>query len=105
MSIQIADKDSFKSLVAEDFVVVDFYGTTCVPCKVFSRILEDIEAEIPFLNIVKLNTTENPEIADEYHIAAVPTIHFYKDGQLVEQYVGVMQPQEIKDVIARHMYA
>ncbi len=105
MAIRNADKTNFKELIANDFVIVDFYGTTCVPCKLFSRILEDMEAEIPFLNIVKLNTTENPEIADEYQIAAVPTVHFYKDGQSVSSHVGVMQPQQLKDVIAAYMYA
>ena len=105
MAIQNADKSNFKDLIAQDFVIADFYGTTCVPCKLFSRILEDIEAEIPFLNIVKLNTTENPEIAAELDIHAVPTIHFYKDGALVDSHVGVMQPQAVKDVIARYMYA
>ena len=105
MAIQNADKTNFKDLISQDFVIADFYGTTCVPCKLFSRILEDIEAEIPFLNIVKLNTTDNPEIAQEYAITGVPTIHFYKDGELVDSHVGVMQPQEVKDVIAAHMYA
>ena len=103
MAIQTADKNNFKDLIREDFVIADFYGATCVPCKLFSRILEDIAAEIPFLNIVKLNTTENPEIAEEYGITA--TIHFYKDGQLVDSHVGVMQPQAVKDVIAQYMYA
>ena len=51
-----------------------------------------------------INTTENPEIAEEYGITAVPTIHFYKDGQLVDSHVGVMQPQAVKDVIAQYMY-
>lgn len=105
MAIQNADKTNFKELIAKDFVVVDFYGTTCMPCKLFARILEDIEAEIPFLNIVKLNVTDNPEISKEYEINAVPTVHFYKDGQLVSRNVGVMQPQEIKAVIAEYMYA
>ena len=73
MAIQTADKNNFKDLIAEDFVIADFYGATCVPCKLFSKILEDIAAEIPFLNIVKLNTTENPELAAEYQITAVPT--------------------------------
>lgn len=105
MAIQNADGTNFKDLISRDFVIADFYGATCVPCKLFSRILEDIEAEIPFLNIVKLNTTENPQLAEEYHISAVPTIHFYKDGALVASHVGVMQPQEVKEVIAQHMYA
>ena len=55
--IQQANSENFESLVQDGFVIVDFYGTTCVPCKLFARILEDLDAEIPFLNIVKLNTT------------------------------------------------
>lgn len=91
-------------MISTDFVIVDFYGSTCTPCKVFSKILEDIEAEIPFLNIVKLNTTDNPEIATEYQISAVPTIQFYRDGKLLESHVGVMQPAEVKAAVARYMY-
>ena len=104
MAIQTADKNNFKDLIREDFVIADFYGATCVPCKLFSRILEDIAAEIPFLFFDEPATTENPEIAEEYGITAVPTIHFYKDGQLVDSHVGVMQPQAVKDVIAQYMY-
>ncbi len=103
--IQTADKSNFNDLIQGDFVVADFYGTTCVPCKLFSRILEDLEAEIPFLNIVKLNTTENPEIAEKLGIRAVPTVHFYKDGALVASHVGVMQAEDVKSVLAEHMYA
>ncbi|MGI6255964.1 MAG: thioredoxin family protein [Acutalibacter sp.] len=102
--IQLADQDTFQGLIREGFVVVDFFGTTCVPCKLFSRILEDLDSEIPFLNIVKLNTTDNPELAAEYGIQAVPTVHFYKDGSLVHSHVGVMQPQQMKDVIAQYLY-
>ena len=104
MAIQNADKANFKELISKDFVIVDFYGSTCVPCRLFARILEDLAAEIPFLNIVKLNTTENPELAAEYGVAAVPTVHFYQDGRLVDSHVGVMQPQEVKDVAARYLY-
>ncbi len=105
MAIQVANSENFKKLIEQDFVIADFWGTTCVPCRLFSKILEDLEAEIPFLNIVKLNTTDNPDIAREYGISAVPTVHFYKDGQLVDSHVGVMQPREIKEIIARYMYS
>ena len=83
--IQQANSENFESLVQDGFVIVDFYGTTCVPCKLFARILEDLDAEIPFLNIVKLNTTENPDLAEQYGIRAVPTVQFYKDGQAGSQ--------------------
>lgn len=104
MAIQNADRDNFRKLIEEDFVIVDFYGESCVPCKMFARILEDLDAEIPFLNIVKLNVTENTELAREYHVMGVPTIHFYKDGQLVESHVGLMQRQEVKEVAAKYLY-
>lgn len=105
MSIQTANQDTFRQMIAQDFVVVDFYGTTCGPCKLFARILEDIEAELPFLQIVKLNVTENPEIAKAYHVAAVPTVHFYKDGVLVDSHVSLMQAEQVKAVIAKYLYA
>ena len=44
--IQQANSENFESLVQDGFVIVDFYGTTCVPCKLFARILEDLDAEI-----------------------------------------------------------
>ena len=97
MAIRVANSENFKKLIEQDFVIADFWGTTCVPCRLFSK--------IPFLNIVKLNTTDNPDIAREYGISAVPTVHFYKDGQLVDSHVGVMQPREIKEIIARYMYS
>lgn len=48
MAIHTADRNTFHDMISTDFVIVDFYGSTCTPCKVFSKILEDIEAEIPF---------------------------------------------------------
>lgn len=101
--IQQANSENFESLVQDGFVIVDFYGTTCVPCA-FCPHSRGSDTEIPFLNIVKLNTTDNPQLAAQYHIQAVPTVQFYKDGKLVHSHVGVMQPQQVKDVIARYMY-
>lgn len=105
MAIQNADQSNFYDMIREGFVVVDFYGTTCVPCKTFAKILEDVDAEIPFINIVKINTTENPKIARENKVMGVPTIHFYQDGQLQEKHVGVMEAEELKEVIAKYLYA
>ncbi|MBQ2070896.1 MAG: thioredoxin, partial [Oscillospiraceae bacterium] len=53
MAIQNANQSNFKELISEGFVLVDFWGTTCGPCKAFSRILEDTAAELPMMDIVK----------------------------------------------------
>lgn len=104
MAILYGNADNFDELVSGDFTVVDFFSTTCGPCRVFSQILEDLEAEIPFLNIVKVNISENHELARRFDVAAVPAVHFYKDGELVDSHLGVMQAEDVKNVIARYMY-
>lgn len=104
MAIQIADSSNFKALTAEDLVIVDFYTTTCVPCKLFAKILEDVAAETPFLNIVKVNLTDCPEIGQELGINAVPTVHIYQDGKLVMDHTGVLQAEDLKAAVAQYLY-
>ena len=105
MAIQNANQSNFKELISEGFVLVDFWGTTCGPCKAFSRILEDTAAELPMMDIVKVNVDDNPELAEENDVMAVPTVQFYKDGALVYEHIGVMHPNEIKQVISEYMYS
>lgn len=105
MAILTATNTDFHQLISNDFVIVDFYSTTCVPCKLFSRILEDIEAEIPFVNIVKVCINDCPQVARQMQISAVPTVHFYRDGTLLETHLGVLNAQQIKEKIADYLYA
>lgn len=105
MAIQMANEQNYDELIKEGFVIVDFFSTTCVPCKMFSRILEDLEGELPFVNIVKVNTTDYPELGKKNEVQAVPTIHFYKDGELLEKHVGVLPYGEVKERISKYMYA
>jgi thioredoxin 1 len=51
MAIQSATPETFDELTKEGFVIADFFSSTCVPCKMLSQVLEDIEAELPFVNI------------------------------------------------------
>ena len=104
MAIKLANYENYEELIKVDFVIVDFYSTTCVPCKIFSKILEDLEGEIPFINVVKVNTTDYPELGAKNNIQAVPTIKFYKNGDLLETYVGVIPYTELKERIAKYMY-
>ena len=104
MAIKYVLNNDLDDLLKDEFVIVDFFSTTCGPCKVFSRILEDVEAELPFVNIVKVNITDFPGLKEKYEIQAFPTIHFYKYGELVKSNIGVMQMSEVKEIISRYMY-
>ncbi len=104
MAIQFATPENFDELTKEGFVIADFFSATCVPCKMLSQILEDIEAELPFVNIVKANTTDYPEFSDRFQIRAVPTIFFYQNGQQKEKHIGMMSAEELKEIIKKYLY-
>lgn len=104
MSIQFAEKETFDELISDGFVIVDFFSTTCSPCKMLSIVLEDIDAELPFIDIVKVNITDCPDLSERFHISAVPTLHFYKNGTLVEKHVGLLSDAEIREMIRAYLY-
>lgn len=104
MAIHYATEQDFDGLIGGEFVIVDFFSATCVPCKLFSKILEDLEMDMPFLDIVKVNTTEYPGLGERFEIRAVPTVHFYKEGTLVDSHLGVMPMEELLEVIRKYAY-
>lgn len=71
--------------------MVDFFSVTCVPCKTLSQMLEDLNADMPIMDIVKVNTTEYPELRKRFHVMGVPPLMFYKDGTLRNTHAGVME--------------
>lgn len=102
--ISIATDETYQSLISQGFVIVDFYSTTCVPCKMFSRILEDLTDDYPFLNIVKVNVTDHPKLGTDNQIEAVPTVIFIKDGVELEKVVGLMEEEEVIEKISQYYY-
>lgn len=104
MEIRIANTQNYNELISGDFTVADFYSTTCVPCKMLTRTLEDISLELPFINIVKVNISNNPTLGTENNIEAVPTIIIFKDDKEIDREVGSMTEEEVLDKISKYYY-
>ena len=79
----------FESTVAEGVTLVDFWAPWCGPCRMIAPIIEELAEDFDGkAKICKVNTDEEQDIAVKFGIRSIPTILFFKDGEMVEQMVG-----------------
>ena len=97
----VGEGDFQKSVLeSEALVLVDFWATWCAPCLATAPILEELAKECDGkINFAKANVDENGPLASKYHIAAIPTMLIFKDGQPVEQIVGYKSKKELKKIL------
>ena len=87
-------------LQSERPVVLDFWAEWCQPCKMLAPTMDEIAGEYEDkIKVGKLNVDDNPSTATKYGIRGIPTLLFFKGGQVVQQVTGVKSKAEIKKII------
>jgi thioredoxin len=81
-------------------VVVDFWAEWCPPCRPMGTLVDELAAEFPGLRAFKINSDENPVTSREYQVLSLPTLLFFRDGQVQRAIVG-LRPK----AILRHAFA
>lgn len=79
----------------EHISVVDFFATWCGPCKMLAPMVESAADELKDVHFYKVDIDEEMELANQYSIMTVPTLLFFKDGQLVHKNSGVISRKEL----------
>ena len=92
--IKYLENEKLEDLTKEGIVLVDFYADWCGPCKMLGRLLEDLD-----LNIVKINTDTHVDLAQKFGVMSIPTVLIYKDGEVIDKFIGFRSKQEINDLI------
>jgi len=89
---KIATNTTFEELLQDSrLVIVDFWATWCGPCRMLSPLLDEVEEEMADkIVVVKVNVDDADEIAAQFRIMNIPTLLFFKNGQIVDKTVGAM---------------
>jgi len=92
MVVNVSDANYKEVLAAGGPVVIDFWAEWCGPCRMVSPIIDELAEEYAGrITVGKVNVDENDTVVAEYGIRNIPTVLFFKDGQVVDKQVGAAQ--------------
>ena len=98
--IEITSKDQFdEAIKSENLTVVDFWAVWCGPCRVLKPLLHKIAGEHPEIQLLTVDVDQNQELAAQYDINSIPAVFFFKNWEIVDNFVGVMPENEILEKI------
>jgi thioredoxin 1 len=97
----VVTNTNFAELLASDKpLMVDFWATWCGPCRILSPTVDEIAEEYADrITVAKCNVDDADEIAMQYRIMSIPTLLFFKNGEVVDKRVGVVSKDEIVSII------
>jgi thioredoxin 1 len=96
---------SFNDIInSEKPVLVDFYAEWCGPCKTMAPILSKVKSNLgDQASIIKVDVDKNPAAAQAYQVRGVPTLILFKKGQILWKDSGVINEQQLTNVIKQHI--
>lgn len=103
-TVQELTNAMFDNFIKEGVVLIDFSADWCMPCLMMAPILEEVGEKMQGkLKIGKIDVGENQDIASKFGVSSIPNFVLFKDGEVVEQFVGSMSSEELEEKLEKHL--
>ena len=102
MALKITDELGKELIASGKPVVIDFWAEWCGPCRQIGPFVDELAAQYEGqVTIGKYNVDEGEVISGEYGIRNIPTLLFFKDGQLVDKHVGSANKAQLEEKVKK----
>ena len=96
MDILHVNEENFDKAIQTGTVIADFWAPWCGPCRMLAPILEELAEELTDVQIIKINTDDEINLAKRFGLTSIPTLLLFKDGELIKKTMGYREKDELK---------
>lgn len=102
MATQFTDQTAQEAIASGQPVVIDFWATWCGPCIKLGPAVEELAEKYGDKAMIgKLNIDENDEVASQFRVRNIPTVLFFKDGEVKERSVGLVKLADLEEKLMK----
>ena len=102
--VHVLNEQNFAEETASGVVLIDFWAEWCGPCQQMLPLLDTFADMMgDSVKVGKVNVDESPALAGQFRVMSIPTLVVLKDGKMVDQLIGVQQPEQLKEVCEKYI--